>query len=119
MPKKTAVNGWDKTPSVSLKAALFANGAIADFISPIPIKSIPKPRMMEPICCMNGFLKNTCIIQPIKMSNGANEARLKAVICAVIVVPILAPIITPTACDRLIRPEWTKPITIMSVAEEL
>ena len=51
--------------------------------------------------------------------NGVNVAILKAVICAVIVVPILAPKITPMACESAIIPEFTKPITITSVADEL
>ena len=56
---------------------------------------------------------------PAKSSNGVNVLILNAVICAVIVVPILAPMITPIACPRFIRPEFTNPITITSVAEEL
>ena len=40
-------------------------------------------------------------------------------ICAVTVVPILAPMMTAMACPSPIRPEFTKPMTIMSVADEL
>ena len=51
--------------------------------------------------------------------SGVQAARLNAVIWAVTVVPILAPMMTAIAWVRPIRPELTKPMTIMSVADEL
>ena len=37
---------------------------------------------------------------------------------AVIVVPMFAPIITPTACESVNRPAFTKPTVITVVADE-
>ena len=75
--------------------------------------------MIIPIYFTAGFFMKRYMTQPINNNTGANNARSKAVICAVIVVPMLAPIITEIASTRLINPELTKPITIISVADEL
>ena len=102
-----------------IKSSVCDSGAIALFIMEIPTKSIPKPKMMEPISRTRCFLKNRYKIAPANKISGAYALKLKAVSCAVIVVPILAPIMTPMACVRLRSPELTKPMTMTSVAEEL
>ena len=55
---------------------------------------------------------NNSNIMPVPLIS----AKLR--IHAVIVVPTFAPKITPTALDKLIIPELTKPTTITVVAEE-
>ena len=61
---------------------------------------------------------NKYIITPANKRIGANAVKSKAVICAVIVVPMLAPMITAMASANSIKPEFTKPITIISVADD-
>ena len=53
----------------------------------------------------------TMITPDIKKTGAASE-RLNATSWEVTVVPMLAPRITPAACDRFIRPAFTKLTTI-------
>ena len=63
--------------------------------------------------------RNRNMTAPANRMNGAIAEMLNAVICAVTVVPMLAPMMTPMAWDRFIIPELTKPMTMISVADEL
>ena len=49
-PKMTAMAGFSSVDRKEIKGALWESGAMADLITEIPKKSIPNPRMMEPIC---------------------------------------------------------------------
>ena len=102
-----------------MNAGASASEPMAVLIMPMPTNSMPKPSITEPMCLTTGFLMNSAATAPANRISGAKAVRLKAVICAVTVVPMFAPMMTPMACPRSISPESTKPITIMSVAEEL
>ena len=85
----------------------------------MPIKRIPKPAMIWPICLTLFRLIKDIITTPMRTASGAIAVRLMAIITPVTVVPILAPMITPTAWAKFISPAFTKPTTITVVAEEL
>ena len=118
-PKSTARNGLSSPEITRIKDSLWDRGAIADFMMVMPTKSIPKPMITSPTYFTVLFLTNRNATTPKNIITGAYAARLKAVICAVTVVPMLAPMITPSAWNNVIIPELTKPITMMSVADEL
>ena len=119
IPKIIAIIGLDKVDKNEIKASLSESGTIAPLMTEIPKKSIPNPITMEPTCLITFCFRNKNITAPTNKIKGAYAPKLNAVICAVIVVPILAPIITPIACVNCIKPELTKLITIISVADEL
>ena len=119
MPNRIARAGFESIESTRMNPSLSESGAMADLISPMPTNSMPNPSRIAPMCRGTGFFKNRYMIAPAKIRNGANAVRLNAVIWAVMVVPMFAPMMTPIACARFISPELTKPITIISVADEL
>ncbi len=112
-------------------SGISAKGFTALLMVSIPIISMAKPAIMEPISFLLSFLEKEIRLTPIMASTGEKEDGFKS--CtkklplsmperlkshAVIVVPTLAPIITLTACSSRIIPEFTNPTTITVVAEE-
>ena len=72
MPIITVRTGLESPEINALKPSLPARGAMAVFSIPMPWKSIPNPRRMEPMCCTVFFFMNMCIAAPRKMMAGAN-----------------------------------------------
>ena len=107
------------------------SGAIAPAITCIPNINTEKPIRIVPIFFLLFVFAAIIIITPTKARIGVKDSGFKSLrnifdasspvklkIQAVIVVPTLAPIITPTVCDKLIIPEFTRPTSITVTAED-
>ena len=84
----------------------------------IPRKSMPRPVIILPTCFIFSFFANIIKAAPINTNSGATSPIPTASRTPFIVAPILAPIIMPTVCERVIRPEFTKPTSITVVADD-
>ena len=70
-PNSTVRIGFSRDVSSARKAAVSASGAIADFMSVMPWKSIPKPRMTDPTSLRVLFLRKRFMTAPRKRIMGA------------------------------------------------
>ena len=70
-PNRTVRIGFSSETSSARNAAVSARGAIADFMSVMPWKSIPKPRMTEPTSRSVLFLRNRFMTAPMNRIIGA------------------------------------------------
>ena len=71
IPNRTVRIGFSSDVRSARNAAVSARGAIADFISVMPWKSIPKPRMTEPTSLRVRFLRNRFMTAPMNRIMGA------------------------------------------------
>ena len=70
-PNNTVRIGFSSEVRSARNAAVSESGAMADFISVIPWKSIPKPRMTEPTSRSVLFLRNRFMTAPMNRIIGA------------------------------------------------
>ena len=71
MPKMMAMNGFSSVEMNWRKAWDSASGAMAPLMMVMPTKSMPKPKMIEPICRTIVLLTNSERMAPIKRMIGA------------------------------------------------
>ena len=84
----------------------------------MPMKRMPRPARIWPMCCRFARLTKTIKNTPAKAITGASAPTSRAMSRPVTVVPTLAPMMSQTAWFSVIIPALTKPTTMTVVAEE-
>ena len=123
--------GFENIVNIPVNSGTSASGFTAPLIVSIPNINTENPINMAPTSLRLSCPPLIIRIMPTSASTGVKEdgfsRRIKKFWLSipvrlssheVSVVPILAPIITLTACERVIRPEFTNPTTITVVAED-